>query len=72
MAAWRLSDNEWDAVDRLPVGTGDAPVFRNATIILMSRSGASEAFLIAAIDLVAAWGRSISFASATAKTVWTV
>jgi transposase len=43
MTAWRLSDNEWNAVDRLRFGTGGAPVFRNATIILMSAVGRPKA-----------------------------
>jgi len=39
MAAWSLSDDEWDALDRLRFSTSDATVFRNATIILMSGEG---------------------------------
>ena len=47
MAAWSLSGDEWDALDRLRFSTADAAVFRNATIILMSavnRSKVSIAF----------------------------
>lgn len=40
--AWALSDKEWDALDRLRFSTGDAAVFRNATIILMSGVGRSK------------------------------
>jgi hypothetical protein len=43
MAAWSLSDKEWNALDRLRFGTGDATVFRNTTIILMSVVGRSKA-----------------------------
>jgi hypothetical protein len=43
MAAWSLSDNEWDALDQLRFSTSDAAVFRNATIILMSAVGRSKA-----------------------------
>jgi transposase len=43
MAAWSLSNKEWDALDRLRFGTSDAAVFRNATIILMSAVGRSKA-----------------------------
>jgi transposase len=43
MAAWSLSDKEWDALDRLRFGTSDATVFRNATIILMTAAGRSKA-----------------------------
>jgi transposase len=43
MAAWRLTDKEWDALDRLRFSTTDAAVFRNATIILMSAVGRSKA-----------------------------
>jgi hypothetical protein len=38
-----LSDNEWDALDRLRFSTSDAAAFRNATIILMSAVGRSKA-----------------------------
>ena len=43
MAAWSLTDKEWDALDRLRFSTTDAAVFRNATIILMSAVGRSKA-----------------------------
>ena len=43
MAAWSLSDDEWDALDQLRFSTSDAAVFRNATIILMSAVGRSKA-----------------------------
>jgi len=43
MAAWSLSDKEWDALDRLRFTTTDAVVFRNATIILVSAAGRSKA-----------------------------
>jgi transposase len=42
MAAWQLSDEEWDALDELRFSTGDADVFRNATVILMSGVGRSK------------------------------
>lgn len=42
MSAWKLSNKEWDALDELRFGTGDATVFRNATIILMSGVGRSK------------------------------
>src|SRR5262245_32108741 len=43
MAAWRLSNKSWDALDQLRFSTTDATVFRNATIILMSAVGRSKA-----------------------------
>jgi transposase len=43
MAAWSLSNKQWDALDRLRFSTSDAAVFRNATIILMSAVGRSKA-----------------------------
>jgi transposase len=43
MAAWKLSDKEWDALDELRFSTTDAAVFRNVTIILMSGAGSSKA-----------------------------
>jgi transposase len=43
MAGWSLTDQEWDALDRLRFSTSDAAVFRNATIILMSATGRSKA-----------------------------
>ncbi len=42
MAAWTLSDEQWDALDKFRFGTSDAMVFRNATIILMSAVGRSK------------------------------
>ena len=42
MSAWKMSNREWDALDELRFGTGDAAVFRNATIILMSGVGRSK------------------------------
>jgi transposase len=42
MAAWSLSDKEWDALDQLRFGTSNVAVFRNATIILMSATGRSK------------------------------
>ena len=42
MAAWTLSDEQWDALDKFRFGTSDATVFRNATIILMSAVGRSK------------------------------
>jgi transposase len=39
---WRLTDTEWDALDRLRFGTTDAEVFRNATLILMTGVGRSK------------------------------
>jgi putative transposase len=36
MAAWTLSDTQWEALDNVRFSTTDATVFRNATIILMS------------------------------------
>src|SRR5262249_48224850 len=47
MAAWTLSSEQWDALDRLRFATTDAALFRNATIILMSAVGRSK-FAIAA------------------------
>ncbi len=44
MAAWTLSDDQWDALDKFRFGTADSTVFRNATIILMSRCGPVEVF----------------------------
>jgi putative transposase len=42
MAAWTLSDDQWDALDKFRFGTADPTVFRNATIILMSAVGRSK------------------------------
>lgn len=42
MAAWKLSDTEWDTLDRVRFSTTDAEVFRNATIILMTGVGRSK------------------------------
>ncbi len=45
MAAWKLTMNEWDAVDEFRFGTRDASEFRNALIILKSASGESKAVI---------------------------
>jgi transposase len=42
MAAWTLSDDDWDALDHLRFSTTEANVFRNATIILMTGVGRSK------------------------------
>jgi len=42
MAAWTLTDEQWDALDKIRFGTTDKTVFRNATIILMSAAGRSK------------------------------
>ena len=43
MAAWTLTDPQWEELDGLRFSTRDARVFRNATIILLSGSGRSKA-----------------------------
>ena len=59
MAAWDLSDKEWDALDELRFRTRDATVFRNATTILMSGLGRTKASIaqdlgcsVGTIDLI--------------------
>ncbi len=42
MAAATLTDQQWDELDEFRASTRDARVFRNATIILMSRGGRSK------------------------------
>jgi transposase len=42
MAAWKLSDDEWDALDELRFSANDVDVFRNATVILMTGVGRSK------------------------------
>ena len=42
MAAWTLTDEQWDALDKVRFSTTDKTVFRNATIILMSAVGRSK------------------------------
>lgn len=42
MAAWRLTDAEWEAVDEFRFSAVDADSFRNSTIILMSAAGQSK------------------------------
>lgn len=42
MAAWTLTDAEWDAVDEFRFSANDADSFRNATVILMSAAGRSK------------------------------
>jgi transposase len=45
MAAWKLTSDEWDAVDEFRFRTRDASEFRNALIILKSASGESKAII---------------------------
>ena len=42
MAAWKLTDQQWNEVDEFRSSARDARVFRNATIILMSSVGRSK------------------------------
>jgi hypothetical protein len=43
MAAWKLTSDEWEAVDRFRFKTRDASEFRNGLIILKSAAGESKA-----------------------------
>jgi len=43
MRTEELSDQEWEALDRVRFGTTEAHVFRNATIILMTAVGRAKA-----------------------------
>lgn len=42
MARWKLTDQEWDALDALRFSSANVAVFRNATLILMSGVGRSK------------------------------
>jgi len=42
MAHWKLTDAQWEALDRLRFSTTDAEVFRNGTVILMTAVGRSK------------------------------
>ena len=42
MGAFKLSDKQWDELDRLRFSAGDAKVFRNCLIILMSDRGVAR------------------------------
>jgi transposase len=42
MAAWTLTAEPWEALDKVRFSTTDKTVFRNATIILMSAVGRSK------------------------------
>lgn len=42
MTRWKLTDEEWDAIDDFRFSTTDVTVFRNATVILMSGVGRSK------------------------------
>jgi len=42
MAAWKLDDKEWEALDEVRFKATNAEVFRNATVILMSGVGRSK------------------------------
>ena len=42
MAAWTLTEQQWDALDQVRFSTTDKTVFRNATIVLMTAAGRSK------------------------------
>jgi transposase len=42
MTRWKLTDAQWDALDKLRFSTTDAEVFRNATVVLMTAVGRSK------------------------------
>jgi putative transposase len=42
MARWKLTDEQWDALDEFRFSTTEVAVFRNATIILLSGAGHSK------------------------------
>lgn len=42
MSRWELSEQEWDALDRMRFATTEAAVFRNVTIILMTAVGRTK------------------------------
>jgi putative transposase len=43
MRTWELSEQEWEALDRMRFATTEAAVFRNVTIILMTAAGRTKA-----------------------------
>jgi len=43
MSRWDLSEQEWDALDRMRFATTEAALFRNVTIILMTAAGRTKA-----------------------------
>ena len=43
MSQWDLSEQEWEALDRMRFATTDAALFRNVTIILMTAAGRTKA-----------------------------
>lgn len=43
MSRWHLSEQEWDALDRMRFATTEAALFRNVTIILMTVAGRTKA-----------------------------
>lgn len=43
MSRWDLSEQEWEALDRMRFATTEAAVFRNVTIILMTAVGRTKA-----------------------------
>lgn len=43
MSRWELSEQEWEALDRMRFATTEAALFRNVTIILMTAVGRTKA-----------------------------
>ena len=43
MSRWTLSEQEWEALDRMRFTTTDAALFRNVTIVLMTAVGRTKA-----------------------------
>jgi transposase len=57
MVALKLSDKQWDELDRLRFSAGDAKVFRNCLIILMSDRGVGRSRQSIAKELGCSPGR---------------
>ena len=49
MSRWDLSEQEWEALDRMRFATTEASVFRHVTIILMTAVGRTKASMANAL-----------------------
>ena len=59
MSRWNLSEQEWEALDRMRLMTTDAALFRNVTIIVMTAVGRTKASIASDLGCSPATGDNV-------------